>query len=174
MFYFKQKSSSSKTLFLKKNTYSMYSRNIDCFVVNSLCLRPHSLVHFKFVAFCLLFVIRKQQVKQYNYCMYVDQSELLTSSWTDFTSSVWNFLSPRRRCSSWWNVPRGINAILYPMLKICIHNLLEKTDTSISRRGRLLLFFSGMGLCINHWLGDRKVTLSAEKCVDLSHPDLVT
>ena len=58
--------------------------NTDCFVVNSLCLRPHLLVHLKFVAFCLLFGICKQQVKQYNYCMYVDQSELLTSSWTEF------------------------------------------------------------------------------------------
>ena len=41
------------------------------------------------MVFCLLFVIRKQQLKQCNYS--VDQSGLLTGLRTDFTSSVWNF-----------------------------------------------------------------------------------
>ena len=46
-------------------------------------------LHLTFVAFCLLSVIRKQQLKQCNYS--VDQSALLTGFRTDFTSSVWNF-----------------------------------------------------------------------------------
>ena len=41
------------------------------------------------MAVCLLSAVRKQQLKQYNY--HVDQSELLTRFWTDFTSSLWNF-----------------------------------------------------------------------------------
>ena len=41
------------------------------------------------MAVCLLSAVRKQQRKQYNY--HVDQSELLTRFWTDFTSSLWNF-----------------------------------------------------------------------------------
>ena len=41
------------------------------------------------MAVCLLSAVRKQQLKQYNY--HVDQSELLTRFWTDFTSSMWNF-----------------------------------------------------------------------------------
>ena len=54
--------------------------NIDCFV------RDSSHLHLTFVAFYLLSVIRKQQLKQCNYS--VDQSALLTGFWTDFTSSV--------------------------------------------------------------------------------------
>ena len=38
----------------------LYSTNIDCFVIDSSCL------HLTFVAFCLLSVIRKQQLKQCN------------------------------------------------------------------------------------------------------------
>ena len=45
-------------------------------------------VTFHFVAVCLLSAVRKQQRKQYNY--HVDQSELLTRFWTDFTSSLLN------------------------------------------------------------------------------------
>ena len=41
------------------------------------------------MAFCLLSVICKQQLKQCNHS--VDQSVLLTGFRTDFTSSVWNF-----------------------------------------------------------------------------------
>ena len=41
------------------------------------------------MAVCLLSAVRKQQLKQYNY--HVDQSELLTRFWTDFTSSLLNF-----------------------------------------------------------------------------------
>ena len=87
------RTSSSKTsvetymLFLKK----IYSRNIACFVVDS------SRLHLTFVAFCLLSIIRKQQIKKYNY--YVGQTDLLTRFRTDFTSLVWNFcrsLSRRR------------------------------------------------------------------------------
>ena len=96
--------------------------------------------------------------------MYVDQSELLTSSWTDFTSSAWNFLSLRRRCSSWWNVPSSINAILYPN----IYTWLAWKNRQVNlQEGAITTFFSGIGLCINHWLGDREVTLSAEKWADL-------
>ena len=40
------------------------------------------------MAVCLLSAVRKQQLKQYNY--HVDQSELLTRFWTDFTSSLLN------------------------------------------------------------------------------------
>ena len=74
--------SSSKTqmLLLEK---TQYSTNIDCFV------RDSSRLRLNFVAFCLLSVIRKQQLKQCNYS--VDQSALLTGFRTDFTSSVWNF-----------------------------------------------------------------------------------
>ena len=61
------------------------STNIDCFV------RDSSHLHLTFVAyyFCLLPVIRKQWLKQFNYS--VDQSALLTGFRTDFRSSVWNF-----------------------------------------------------------------------------------
>ena len=58
-------------------------QNIDCFVRDSFRL------HLTFVAFCLLSVIRKQQLKQCNYS--VDQSALLTRFQTDFALSVWNF-----------------------------------------------------------------------------------
>ena len=61
----------------------IYSTNIDCFVMDSL----HS--HLTFVAFCLWYVILKQQLRQYNY--FVVQSALLTEFRTDFMSSVWNF-----------------------------------------------------------------------------------
>ena len=57
--------------------------NSDCFVVDS------SRLHLTVVNFCPMFVIRKQKLKQYDYC--VDQSELLTTFRTDFKSSVWNF-----------------------------------------------------------------------------------
>ena len=40
------------------------------------------------MAVCLLSAVRKQQRKQNNY--HVDQSELLTRFWTDFTSSLLN------------------------------------------------------------------------------------
>ena len=59
------------------------SKTLDYFVTDS------SRLHLTFVAFCLLSVIRKQQLKQCNYS--VDQSALLTRFRTDFTSSVWNF-----------------------------------------------------------------------------------
>ena len=49
--------------------------------------------------FMALSVIRKQNLKQYNYS--VGQSELLTGFRTDFSSWIWNF-SPCRR-SSWRN-----------------------------------------------------------------------
>ena len=52
-------------------------------------LRDSSRLHLTFVAFCLLSVICKQQLKQSNYS--VDQSGLLTGFWTYFTSSVWTF-----------------------------------------------------------------------------------
>ena len=51
--------------------------------------RDSSRLHLTFVAFCLMFFIRKQWLKQCNYS--VDQSALLTGFRTDFTSSVWNF-----------------------------------------------------------------------------------
>ena len=57
--------------------------NNDRFVVDSLRL------HLTVVSFCLMSVIRKEKLEQYNY--YVDQSELLTTLRTDFMSSVWNF-----------------------------------------------------------------------------------
>ena len=57
--------------------------NNDRFVVDSLRL------HLTVVNFCLMSVIRKEKLEQYNYC--VDQSELLTTLRTDFMSSVWNF-----------------------------------------------------------------------------------
>ena len=69
----------------------MYSRNIDCFVVDSPRLQLR--LNLTFVAFCLLSVI------QYNY--YVDYSELLTRFRTDF------FRSLRCRRSYWPNVPSG-------------------------------------------------------------------
>ena len=43
--------------------------------------------HLTFVTFCLLSLLRKQQLKQCNYS--VDQSALLTGFRTDFSSSVW-------------------------------------------------------------------------------------
>ena len=61
----------------------LYSTNIDSFV------RDSSRLYLTFVAFCLLSVIREQQLKKSNYS--VDQSALLTGFRTDFTSSVWNF-----------------------------------------------------------------------------------
>ena len=61
----------------------LYSTDIDCFV------RDSSRLHLTFVAFCLLSVICKLQLRQCNYS--VDQSGLLTGFWTCFTSSVWNF-----------------------------------------------------------------------------------
>ena len=73
--------SSSKTQMLLLQR--LYSTNIDCFV------RHSSRLKLTFVAFCLLSVIRKQQLKQCNFS--VDQSALLTGFRTDFTSSAWNF-----------------------------------------------------------------------------------
>ena len=61
----------------------LYSSNIDCFV------RDSSHLYLTFVAFCLLSVIRKQYLKQWNYS--VDQLVLLTGFRTDFASSKWNF-----------------------------------------------------------------------------------
>ena len=55
-----------------------------------------------FVAFCLLSVICKQELKQCNFS--IDQSALLTRFQTDFTSSLWNFLSLSCRSSSPRNV----------------------------------------------------------------------
>ena len=75
--------SSSKTPMLLLEKTIFHKIYIDCFVRNSSCL------HSTFVAFCLLSVIRKQQLKQCNYS--VDQSALLTGFRTDFASSVWNF-----------------------------------------------------------------------------------
>ena len=66
---------------------------LTVFVVDS------SRLHLTYEAFCLLSVIHKQQVKQYNY--FIDQSELPTRFLTDFTSSVWNF------CRSVADVPPG-------------------------------------------------------------------
>ena len=57
----------------------VYSRHIDCFVVDS------SRLHLTFVAFCILSVICKQQLQQHNYS--VDQSALSTGFQTDFMSS---------------------------------------------------------------------------------------
>ena len=50
--------------------------NNDGFAVDSLRL------HLTVVSFCLMSVIRKEKLEQYNYC--VDQSELLTTLRTDF------------------------------------------------------------------------------------------
>ena len=61
----------------------MYSTNIDCFVRDSLHLP------LTFVAFCLLSVIHKQWLKQYNYSTI--QAVLMTEFQTDFASSVRNF-----------------------------------------------------------------------------------
>ena len=62
-------------------------------------VRDSSRLHLTFMAFCLLSVIRKQWLKQWNYS--VDQLALLTGFRTDFASSVWNFC--------WWvaDVPPG-------------------------------------------------------------------
>ena len=60
----------------------LYSKNIDCFVRDSLRLD---------LTFCVLFVISKQQLKRCNYS--ADQAALLTGFRTEFTSSVWNFCS---------------------------------------------------------------------------------
>ena len=60
--------------------------------------RWHSLWPFVLI----LSVIHKQQLKQCNFS--IDQSALLTWFQTDFTSSLWNFLSLGRRSSSPRNV----------------------------------------------------------------------
>ena len=62
------RTNSSKTQILLLGR--LYFSNIDCFV------RDSSPLHLTFVAFCLLSIIRKQYLKQYNYS--VDQSALLT------------------------------------------------------------------------------------------------
>ena len=74
--------SSKLKQFRQKRIYSM---KIDCFVVDLLHL------HLTYVTVCLLYIVHKQQLKQYNY--YIDQSELMTRFWTDFRSPVWNFCS---------------------------------------------------------------------------------
>ena len=61
----------------------LYSTNVDCFVKDS------SRLHLSFVAFCLLPVIRKQEIKQSNYS--IVQSALMTGFRREFTSPVWNF-----------------------------------------------------------------------------------
>ena len=61
----------------------LYSININCFV------RDYWRLYLTFVAFYLLSVSRKQQLKQCNYS--VDQSALLTGFRTDFKTQVSNF-----------------------------------------------------------------------------------
>ena len=67
---------------VSSNKEQYIPRILTLFVVNL------TRVHFTFVAVCLLSAVRKQQLKQYNY--HVDQSELLTRFWTDFTSLLLN------------------------------------------------------------------------------------
>ena len=69
------------------------STNIDCFV------RDSSRLHLTFVAFCLLSVIRKQWLKQYNY-----SSDRIPDR---FYVISMEFLSLSRRRSSSRNVPSG-------------------------------------------------------------------
>ena len=72
---------------LEKNI--QYSTNIDCFVIDWACLY----IYITFVAFCLLSVIRKQWLEQYNrrpisaYDRFPERLLSHQSLW----SSVWNF-----------------------------------------------------------------------------------
>ena len=99
--------------------------NIDCFVTDSLHL------DFTFVAFCLLSVLHKQ----YNYC--VDQSELLTRFWTDFTSSVWNFcrwsadISPGKTSQVARSEEKRLFSQAIQVRTICTFILDFKTDLQI-------------------------------------------
>ena len=68
---------------LEQNADAFSEQLTVFFVVDS------SHLHLTFLAPCLLYVSRNQQVEQYNYYDY--QSEFLTRFRTDFTSSVWNF-----------------------------------------------------------------------------------
>ena len=75
------RTSSSKTqmLFLNKNIFQEYWLLCSRFIAFT----------FDLCGLCLLSVICKQWLKQYN--SHIDQSELLTRFQTDFMSSVWNF-----------------------------------------------------------------------------------
>ena len=77
--YLPMSSSKTQTLHLEKSIFHKYWLFCSKFFAFT----------FDLCAFCLLSVIRKQQLKQCNYS--VDQSVLLTGFRTDFTSSVWNF-----------------------------------------------------------------------------------
>ena len=95
-------------------------------------IRDSSRLHLTFAAFCLLSVIRKQKLKQWNYS--VHHLELLTGFRTDFTSSLLPFagediIPPTYRV-------RIRLAIFVPVVQVC----------------SILSFSSIEGVCSIQWL----------------------